>query len=61
MVPLLLKSWKQAVDIWAFLLYNSMLALIGMTAHLNTLFLLPACMASHALKFRVGSNLDHKS
>ena len=44
MVPLLLKSWKQAADIWAFLLYNSMLALSGVTAHLQTLVLLSACI-----------------
>ena len=44
MVPLLLKSWIQTGDSWAFLLFVCMLALTGVTAHFKTLQLRCACV-----------------
>lgn len=62
MVPLVLKSWIQAADSWAFLLYNSIMAvMVGVTAHLMMLVLLSACTAGPALNLIAGSKLHHKN
>ena len=58
MVPLLLKSWFKAANIWAFLLY--MLALRWVTAYFVMLGLGSACATGQPLKLTAGSHLHHE-
>ena len=41
---LLLKSWIQGADSWAFILFSHMLSLTGVIAHFKMLVLCFACM-----------------
>ena len=59
MVPLLLESWIKAADIRGFLLFTSVLALIGVTAQLKILVLFSVwCKAGNAVSCTDGSTLS---
>ena len=46
MIPLLLKSYFKAADVWAGLLYV-LLAVTGVAAHIRLVVLYSACMVVH--------------